>query len=167
MTREEKVKAIEKSYSAAAEKAKYNYFDSKGLPVTLAMSGEDQAKYDNLKGVITDKRFYSAASDMRTESTDIAKVYAAETKGKIPDRFYAEFNISPKTVDTARTLKEAGIAADQYTTAREKADTNQSSNISKAEAVAYLNGQRLSRHQKFILLKSLVPTLKDHNNPYR
>ncbi|MDD4564850.1 MAG: hypothetical protein PHE79_05165 [Eubacteriales bacterium] len=167
MTSDEKAKAIEDVYSDAKEKAEYEYFKNKGLSVTLAMSSDDQAKYARISTKITGERFYSAAADMRTESTDIAKVYAIESKGKVPDSFYSEFNISERSVALARTLKNAGLTAEQYTTAREKADTNQSSNISKAEAVAYLNKQRLSRRQKFIMLKTLVPTLKDQNNPYR
>lgn len=115
MTQEEKVKAIQDVYSAAHQKAKYEYFESKGLPVTLALDKEYQEKFRSLKGQISDKRFYSAVTDMKGKSRDIEKVFAAEQRGKISDKFFETFNISAETVNKARALKSAGLTAEQYT----------------------------------------------------
>lgn len=166
MTQEEKVKAIQDVYSAAHQKAKYEYFESKGLPVTLALDKEYQEKFRSLKGQISDKRFYAAVTDMKGKSRDIEKVFAAEQRGKVPDKFFETFNISAETVNKARELKQAGITAEQYLTAIEKANTNGSSNVSKAEAMEYLDSTSLDRYKKYVLMKALVPNLKDKNNPY-
>jgi soluble cytochrome b562 len=158
--------AIQDIYSDAHQKAKYQYFDSKGLPVTLALDKDYQEKFRSLKGQISDKRFYAAVTDMKGKSRDIEKVFAAEQRGKVPDKFFETFNISAETVNKARELKQAGITAEQYLTAIEKANTNGSSNVSKAEAMEYLDSTSLDRYKKYVLMKALVPNLKDKNNPY-
>jgi hypothetical protein len=63
-------------------------------------------------------------------------------------------------------LKQAGITAEQYLTAIEKANTNGSSNVSKASGIEYLDSTSLDRYKKYVLMKALVPNLKDKNNPY-
>lgn len=166
MTQEEKVDAIQDIYSDAHQKAKYQYFDSKGLPVTLALDKDYQEKFRGLKGQMTDKRFYAAVTDMKGKSRDIEKVFAAEQRGKVSDKFFETFNISPETVNKARALKQSGITAEQYLTAIEKANTNGNSNVSKAEAMEYLDSTSLDRYKKYVLMKALVPNLKDKNNPY-
>jgi len=64
---------------------------------------------------MTDKRFYAAVTDMKGKSRDIEKVFAAEQRGKVSDKFFETFNISAETVNKARALKSAGLTAEQYT----------------------------------------------------
>jgi len=166
MSDDEKAKAIKDIHEEAIQKARYEFYDNRGLPVTLALDKEYQEKFRSLKGQMTDKRFYAAVTDMKGKSRDIEKVFAAEQRGKVPDKFFETFNISAETVNKARELKQAGITAEQYLTAIEKANTNGNSNVSKAEAMEYLDSTSLDRYKKYVLMKALVPNLKDKNNPY-
>jgi hypothetical protein len=166
MTQEEKVAAIGKVYSAAAQKAKYEYFDSKGLPVTLALDKDTQSKYAEVKHLMTDKNFYKAVEITRGLSRDIEKAYALQGLPRVPDKLYDTFGISAETVSKAIELKSAGVSAEQYETALTTANTNGNQNVSKAEAMAYLDSTDLDQQKKYALLKALVPNLKDKNNPY-
>jgi hypothetical protein len=167
MNNEEKAKAIQDVYTAAGQKAKYEYFDNKGLPVTLALSTEYQAKYDNIKNFVSDKQFYAAVQSIKGKSKDIEKAYAIEARlPKASDKLYSSLGISAETVSRARDLKQNRITAAQYQTALTVANTNGNANVSKAEAMAYLDSTNLDVQQKYVLMKALVPSLKDKNNPY-
>jgi hypothetical protein len=168
MNDDEKVKAIQNVYSAAGQKAKYEYFDNKGLPVTLALSTEYQEKYEPVKHLISDKQFYAAVQSIKGVSKDIEKAYAIETRlPKANDKLYASLGISAESVSRARSLKQNRITVKQYQTALTAANTNGNDNVSKAEAMAYLDSSNLDMQQKYALMKALVPSLKDQNNPYR
>jgi hypothetical protein len=135
MTQEEKVDAVQDIYSAAHQKAKYEYFDSKGLPVTLALDKDYQEKFRGLKGQMTDKRFYAAVTDMKGKSRDIEKVFAAEQRGKVSDRFFEAFKISEESVEKARALKSAGLTADQYTKAMDGVKDMESDKLPNGKAI--------------------------------
>jgi hypothetical protein len=135
MTQEEKVDAIQDIYSDAHQKAKYQYFDSKGLPVTLALDKDYQEKFRGLKGQMTDKRFYAAVTDMKGKSRDIEKVFAAEQRGRVSDRFFEAFKISEESVEKARALKSAGLTADQYTKAMDGVKDMESDKLPNGKAI--------------------------------
>jgi hypothetical protein len=135
MTQEEKADAIQDIYSDAHQKAKYQYFDSKGLPVTLALDKDYQEKYRGLKGQMTDKRFYAAVTDMKGKSRDIEKVFAAEQRGRVSDRFFEAFKISEESVEKARALKSAGLTADQYTKAMDGVKDMESDKLPNGKAI--------------------------------
>jgi hypothetical protein len=87
MSDDEKAKAIKDIHEEAIQKARYEFYDNRGLPVTLALDKDYQEKFRGLKGQMTDKRFYAAVTDMKGKSRDIEKVFAAEQRGKVPDKF--------------------------------------------------------------------------------
>ena len=170
MNSEEKVKAIQDVYSGANEKAKYEYFDSKGLPVTLALNKDYQEKYKNIKAYVSDKQFYSAVQKVKGKSTNIEKAYAL---AGMPDKILETFGINTQAkegyvpiMQKVNELKQSGISIEDYTQVKQSADINASGNISKAEAEDYLNNSNYSQSQRAAMLKALVPQLKDKNNPY-
>jgi hypothetical protein len=163
----DKAKMIQDINDAAKQKARYEYFDNKGLPVTLVLSKEYQEKYDKVKGFVSDKQFYAAVQSIKGKSKDIEKAYAIEARlPKASDKLYSSLGISSETVSRARDLKQNRITAAQYQTALTVANTNGNANVSKAEAMAYLDSTNLDVQQKYVLMKALVPSLKDKNNPY-
>jgi hypothetical protein len=156
MTQEEKVDAIQDIYSDAHQKAKYQYFDSKGLPVTLALDKDYQEKFRGLKGQMTDKRFYAAVTDMKGKSRDIEKVFAAEQRGKVSDKFFEAFKISEESVEKARALKSAGLTADQYTKAMDGVKDMESDKLPNGKAI----DNSLSKKKK-AYIDSAFPNVSD------
>jgi hypothetical protein len=171
MSQDEKVKAIQDVYSEAHDKAKYDYFDSKGLPVTLALDKGYQEKYKTVKAYVSDKQFYSAVQSVKGKSTNIEKAYALAGK---PDKVLEVFGIDTQAkegyvpiMQKIDELRQSGIAANDYIKAKQAADMNASGNISKAEGQAYLGTRSdLTSEQKAAILQALVPALKPQNNPY-
>jgi hypothetical protein len=171
MSQDEKVKAIQDVYSEAHDKAKYDYFDSKGLPVTLALDKGYQEKYKTVKAYVSDKQFYSAVQSVKGKSTNIEKAYALAGK---PDKVLEVFGIDTQAkegyvpiMQKIDELRQSGIAAKDYIEAKQAADMNASGNISKAEATGYLDARSdLTSEQKAAILQALVPALKPQNNPY-
>jgi hypothetical protein len=117
MNNEEKAKAIQDVYSAAGQKAKYEYFDNKGLPVTLALSTEYQEKYDKVKGFVSDKQFYTAVESIQGKSKDLEKAYAIGLRlPKASDKLYSSLGISDESVSRAKYLRQVGVTAKQIDT---------------------------------------------------
>lgn len=99
--------------------------------------------------------------------TDIEKAMELLTKAEYKNQVFNALGISDNTADAARLLTESGVTSTQLYTAKLLANTNGNSNISKAEAIEYLNSKNLTRQQKYALFKAMVPNVKEKNNPYR
>ena len=164
----DKVKAINKIYERASDEAKMTHLESKGVSPIVMMSESHQEKYKSLASpYVTPRKYMQIYEAQKSAGTNIEKAYAIDkAMSNLPAPVFEAFGIKPETASLARSLKATGITAEQYTTAKEKADANNSGRVGKDEAIAYLGKQNLSRKQKFILTKSLT-TLKDKNNPYR
>jgi hypothetical protein len=126
----------------------------------------EKAQEANAKGIDYDD-FYSAYFAQKDYKKDIEKV--AAIKSAIPNassELLETFGISATTTEKADALSKYGIGIEEYQNAYESANTNNSGNVSKKEAIAYLESLDLPREKKFALMKTLVPALKDQNNPY-
>ena len=163
----DKVKAINKIYERASDAAKMSHLRIlKGVSPIVMMTESHQEKYKSLASpYVTPRKYMQIYEAQKSAGTNIEKAYAIDkAMSNLPAPVFEAFGIKPETASLARSLKATGITAEQYTTAKEKADANNSGRVGKDEAIAYLGKQNLSRKQKFILTKSLT-TLKDKNNP--
>ena len=111
MTDSERAEAIKKIHANALESAQVEMFKNRKLPVTLALDKSYQEKYDVVKSVISDQKFYDTIKAMQSGGdSDIQKAYAIQSKVKdVPMEVYDELGISEESYAKANLLKSVGV----------------------------------------------------------
>lgn len=98
-------------------------------------------------------------------SSQAEKVNALLEEG-YRDAVFKALGMGEKGIAGGKALHAAGLDSSAYRYTKEKADTNDSGNVSIKEIKKYLDTTSYSRQQKFALAKALTGC-SDKNNPYR
>jgi hypothetical protein len=157
--RNEIARSAEKKVEAAAK-------EYKAAPTYSQLNTKTKAKYVPNKG-LTKEQWAKAYNSQVKEDKHTLKVMNMLDNGVKTYEQAATFNsqLSENAFKEGKALKDAGVTSEQVKKAYVKANTDNSTNISKAEAIKYLDGTNYNRAQKRAIFNALMSNPKT-KNPY-
>lgn len=130
------------------------------------MSDGEKETIDKLtRSGMTQKKATRIYEVQNQYSSQAEKVNALLEEG-YRDAVFKALGMGEKGIAGGKALHAAGLDSSAYRYTKEKADTNDSGNVSIKEIKKYLDTTSYSRRQKFALAKALTGCT-DKNNPYR
>ena len=130
------------------------------------MSDGEKETIDKLtRSGMTQKKATRIYEVQNQYSSQAEKVNALLEEG-YRDAVFKALGMGEKGIAGGKALHAAGLDSSAYRYTKEKADTNDSGNVSIKEIKKYLDTTFYSRRQKFALAKALTGCT-DKNNPYR
>lgn len=130
------------------------------------MSDGEKETIDKLtRSGMTQKKATRIYEVQNQYSSQAEKVNALLEEG-YRDAVFKALGMGEKGIAGGKALHAAGLDSSAYRYTKEKADTNDSGNVSIKEIKKYLDTTSYSRQQKFALAKALTGC-SDKNNPYR
>lgn len=130
------------------------------------MSDGEKETIDKLtRSGMTQKKATRIYEVQNQYSSQAEKVNALLEEG-YRDAVFKALGMGEKGIAGGKALHAAGLDSSAYRYTKEKADTNDSGNVSIKEIKKYLDTTSYSRRQKFALAKALTGC-SDKNNPYR
>ena len=130
------------------------------------MSDGEKETIDKLtRSGMTQKKATRIYEAQNQYSSQAEKVNALLEEG-YRDAVFKALGMGEKGIAGGKALHAAGLDSSAYRYTKEKADTNDSGNVSIKEIKKYLDTTSYSRRQKFALAKALTGC-SDKNNPYR
>ena len=130
------------------------------------MSDGEKETIDKLtRSGMTQKKATRIYEVQNPYSSQAEKVNALLEEG-YRDAVFKALGMGENGIAGGKALHAAGLDSSAYRYTKEKADTNDSGNVSIKEIKKYLAGTSYSRQQKFALAKALTGC-SDKNNPYR
>ena len=130
------------------------------------MSDGEKETIDKLtRSGMTQKKATRIYEVQNQYSSQAEKVNALLEEG-YRDAVFKALGMGQKGIAGGKALHAAGLDSSAYRYTKEKADTNDSGNVSIKEIKKYLDTTSYSRRQKFALAKALTGC-SDKNNPYR
>lgn len=130
------------------------------------MSDGEKETIDKLtRSGMTQKKATRIYEVQNQYSSQAEKVNALLEEG-YRDAVFKALGMGEKGIAGGKALHAAGLDSSAYRYTKEKADTNDSGNVSIKEIKKYLDITSYSRQQKFALAKALTGC-SDKNNPYR
>ena len=87
-------------------------------------------------------------------------------KAGASDRAYALYDIKDYKVRQARNMSALGIKQSDIAKAKDKADTDGSGRVNKAEAMAYINSMKGDNAKKSVVLEGIYWYARKYGNPY-
>lgn len=130
------------------------------------MSDGEKETIDKLtRSGMTQKKATRIYEVQNQYSSQAEKVNALLEEG-YRDAVFKALGMGEKGIAGGKALHAAGLDSSAYRYTKEKADTNDSRNVSIKEIKKYLDTTSYSRRQKFALAKALTGCT-DKNNPYR
>ena len=130
------------------------------------MSDGEKETIDKLtRSGMTQKKAARIYEVQNQYSSQAEKVNALLEEG-YRDAVFKALGMGEKGIAGGKALHAAGLDSSAYRYTKEKADTNDSGNVSIKEIKKYLDTTSYSRQQKFALAKALTGC-SDKNNPYR
>ena len=141
-------------------------YTSKDSFVYSQMSDGEKETIDKLtRSGMTQKKAARIYEVQNQYSSQAEKVNALLEEG-YRDAVFKALGMGEKGIAGGKALHAAGLDSSAYRYTKEKADTNDSGNVSIKEIKKYLDTTSYSRQQKFALAKALTGC-SDKNNPYR
>lgn len=147
------------------EKNSPDYTSKDSFAYSQMSDGEKETIDKLTRSGMTQKKATRIYEVQNQYSSQAEKVNALLEEG-YRDAVFKALGMGEKGIAGGKALHAAGLDSSAYRYTKEKADTNDSGNVSIKEIKKYLDTTSYSRQQKFALAKALTGC-SDKNNPYR